>query len=172
MMRNSYEFGTSPRKIKPDYRPNQNKQKDIKKIKKINQNQIKQAIKLEKKKNNKNVIQIIAVFLILLFISYRSSQINERFNEMQSKKANLSAIEKTNGQLEVSIESSLNLDNIEQSAKEKLGMQKLDNDQKVFVNLDKKDYIESGNNEIEVLDESNESWFGKILSFIFLCNNK
>ena len=165
MMRNSYEFGTSPRKIKPDYRPNQNKQKDIKKI---NQKQIKQAIKLEKKKNNKNVIQIIAVFLILLFISYRSSQINERFNEMQSKKANLSAIEKTNGQLEVSIESSLNLDNIEQSAKEKLGMQKLDNSQKVFVSLDKKDYVEAGTDNIDISNEQDElNWFQKIINKIF-----
>ena len=167
MAKNSYEFGTSPRKVKPNYKQKEKKQKDFQRIKKINQEQIKQAIKLEKKKNNKNVAFIIAIFCILLFISYRSSQINERFNEMQSKKANLAAIEKTNGQLEVSIESSLNLDNIEQPAKENLGMQKLDNNQKVFVDLEKKDFIESGEKNIDNLEESDNSWFNKLLNYIF-----
>ena len=167
MARNNYEYETSPRKLKPNYTPKKKKQKDIDRIKKINQEQMKKAIKIEKRKNNKNVVLILAIFSILLFISYRSSQINEKFNEMQSKKANLAAIEKTNGQLEVSIESSLNLDNIEKSAKEKLGMKKLDNDQKVFVNLEKKDFIETGNKEIDCSDECNKSWFSKVLSFIF-----
>ena len=167
MARNNYEYETSPRKLKPNYTPKKKKQKDIERIKKINQEQMKKAIKIEKRKNNKNVVLILAIFSILLFISYRSSQINEKFNEMQSKKANLAAIEKTNGQLEVSIESSLNLDNIEKSAKEKLGMKKLDNDQKVFVNLEKKDFIETGNKEIDCNDECNKSWFSKVLSFIF-----
>ena len=167
MGRNSYEYGTSPRKLKPNYKPNKKKKQDIERIKKINKEQIRQSIKLEKRKNNKNVVLIIAIFLILLFISYRSSQINEKFSEMQSKKAKLAAIEKTNGQLEVSIESSLNLDNIEKSAKENLGMQKLDNNQKVFVNLEKKDYIESGDKEIENIEDKTDSWFQKLLNMIF-----
>lgn len=167
MTRKNYEFGTSPRKIDPNYKKSIKEKKEFQNLKKINQEQIKQAIQLEKKKNNKNVALIVTIFLILLFISYRSSQINEKFNEMQSKKANLAAIEKTNGQLEVSIESSLNLEHIEQAAKENLGMQKLDNNQKVFVNLEKKDFIESGDEDIELVDKSDNSWFNKILNFIF-----
>ena len=42
----------------------------------------------------------------------------------------MEALSKTNQQLAVSIENSLNLNNIEQVAKEKIGMQKLNNNQK------------------------------------------
>ncbi len=40
-------------------------------------------------------------------------------------------------------------------AKEKLGMQKLENSQKVYVNLPKKDYIESASEEVVVQEELN-----------------
>ena len=55
----------------------------------------------------------------------------------------MSSLEKENEQLKVNIENSVNLNNIEQAAKEKLGMQKLTNKQAVYVSLPKKDYIES-----------------------------
>ena len=103
----------------------------------------------------------------MLAISYRSSLINEKFAALQSAKEKLSAIEKTNGQLEVSIESSLNLGNVEESAKEKLGMQKLDNSQKVYVNLDKKDYVETSTEEIKIVEEKELSFFEKIFNKIF-----
>ena len=163
MGRTNYEFGTTPRKLKPEYKPNKDKQKEIQKQKKINEEQKKAAIKMEKRMQLKNVALIVAIFLILLTISYRSSLINERFNEIQTQKNNLSAIEKTNGQLEVSIESSLNLSNIEESAKEKLGMQKLDNSQKVYVALDKKDYVEVIEDDIET-EEKEDPWYKKIIN--------
>ena len=112
-----YEYGTTPRKLEPDYAPKKKKKSDIQKQIKINEEQRKEALKLEKKQHNKNVALIIAIFLMLLAVSYRSSLINEKFNEIQNAKAELASIEKTNGQLEVSIESSLNLSNIEEAAK-------------------------------------------------------
>ena len=102
---------------------------------------------------------------MLLTISYRNSLITERFNEIQSKKSQLAAVEKTNGQTEVSIESSLNLKNVEESAEKKLGMQKLENDQKIYVTLPKKDYTEAATPEIEVETETN--WFKSLISKIF-----
>ena len=69
--------------------------------------------------------------------------------------------------MEVNIESSLNLSNIEESAKEKLGMQKLDNGQKVYVNLDKKDYVEVGTQDVEVKEETNSNWFEKLINKLF-----
>jgi len=163
-----YEYGTSPRKLEPGYRPKTKKKsrKEFERQVKINEQQRKNAIKLEKKKHNKNVVFIIAIFLILLMISYRSSLINEKFNQLQTEKAKLSSIEKTNGQLQVSIESSLNLNNIEESAKQKLGMQKLENGQKVYVNLDKKDYVEAGTKDIDISSDSNVSWYKKIINRI------
>ena len=163
---NDYEYGTTPRKIKPEYKPIKKTKKDIQKQLKINEEQKKNALKLEKKMHNKNVALVLAVFLILLAISYRSSLINERFKEIQNSKQQLASIEKTNGQLEVSIEGSLNLSNVEQSAKEKLGMQKLDNGQKVYVTLDKKDYIEAGTQNIEVTGKEESTWYEKIINKI------
>lgn len=165
MARYNYEFGTTPRKLEPGYNPNKKSKEDIQKQIKINEEQRKRAIQLEKKKHNKNVALIIAIFLILLGISYRSSLINEKFNEIQTDKNKLAAIEKTNGQLEVSIESSLNLSNIEESAKERLGMQKLDNSQKVYVTLEKKDYVEVASSSVKLEDET-ELWYQKIINKI------
>ena len=55
---------------------------------------------------------------MLLTISYRNSQINEKFNEVQDLKEQLASLEKENQQLEVTIQNSLNLNNIEKQAKE------------------------------------------------------
>lgn len=173
MSKQKYQYGTSPKKIQPEYRPYKKSKKNTKskseyyKQLKINEEQRKRAIKLEKKKHHKNVALIFAVFLVLLTISYRSSLINEKFAALQSAKEKLSAIEKTNGQLEVNIESSLNLGNVEESAKEKLGMQKLDNSQKVYVNLDKKDYVETSTEDIEITKTEEMNFFEKILNKIF-----
>ena len=166
-----YEYGATPRKLEPEYGPRKTKKskEEFEKQIKINEKQKKEAMKMEKKKHNKNVALVAAIFLILLTISYRSSLINERFNEIQNSKEKLASIQKTNGQLEVSIESSLNLSNVEKSAKERLGMQKLDNGQKVYVTLDKKDYVEGSTEDIDITsdsDKSSDSWYKKIINKI------
>ena len=68
--------------------------------------------------------------------------------------------------MQVTIENSLNLSNIEKQAKEKLGMQKLTNKQTVYVSLPKKDYIESATEKVEISD-NNENWFQKLVDKIF-----
>ena len=165
MPKYNYEFGTTPKKLQPEYNPQkQKKQKKYQEQLKINEKQRRENMKLEKKKHNKNVAFIIAIFLILLAISYRSSLINERFSAIQKDKETLSALQKTNDQLEVSIEGSLNLKNVEEVAKDKLGMQKLDNEQKVYVNLEKKDYVEASSEDIEIENKENTNWFVKIVN--------
>ena len=165
MPKYNYEYGNTPRKLQPEYNPQkQKKNKKYQEQLKINEKQRRENMKLEKKKHNKNVAFIIAIFLILLAISYRSSLINERFSAIQKDKETLSALQKTNDQLEVSIESSLNLKNVEEVAKDKLGMQKLDNDQKVYVNLDKKDYVEASSEDIEIETKEDTNWFIKTLN--------
>lgn len=163
----NYQYSTSPRKVEPEFRPKRKtNQKKYQEQIKINEKQRKEAIKMEKKKHNKNVAFIVTIFLILLAISYRSSLINEKFSAIQKEKATLSSLQKTNDQLEVSIESSLNLKNVEEVAKEKLGMQKLENDQKVYVNLDKKDYVEPSTDEIDITATEEQNWFIKIINKI------
>ena len=164
-MARSYQYGTSPRKIEPNYRPRKKTAKKEKIIKANEEQQRINSLKSEKKRHHKNIAMVVGIFLILLAISYRNSLITERFNEIQDKKSELAAIEKTNGQLEVSIEGSLNLNNVEKEAKKSLGMNKLSNDQKVFVTLPKKDYIESSTESVKIGEYSN--WFQSLMNKLF-----
>lgn len=166
-----YQYETSPRKIEPEQIPNRVKNKEVpKKTQKIKKEIVKKAKKNARLKNivrikRRNLIVGIAfAFAILLAISYRNSLINESFTEVKSLKNELSAIEKENEQLQVSIESSINLKNIEQAAQEKLGMQRLSPDQKVYVSLPKKDYVEPASEEIKTEEEKNI--IQKIIDFI------
>ena len=100
---------------------------------------------------------MVIAFSILFAMIYQNSLITESFKEKETLKKDLATIEKENEQLKVNIEKTLNLNNVEQSAKEMLGMQKLDNSQKVYINLPKKDYIESNVEEV-IMEEGNTFW--------------
>lgn len=168
-----YQYETSPRKIEPEYSPKRTN-KRTKKVSNKNdelKKEIKQKAKENVKQKNKVQIQrrklvvgIMFAFAILLAISYRNSLINESFSKVKSLKSELATIEKENEQLQVSIESSLNLKNIEQAAQEKLGMQKLSQDQKIYINLPKKDYVEPASEEIKREEDTNV--LQKIIKFI------
>ena len=56
--------------------------------------------------------------------------------------------------MQCAIKSNLNLSNVEQQAKELLGMQKLTSKQIVYVNLDKDDYIEPAAESVNIAEES------------------
>ena len=158
-MARNYQYETSPRKLEPEYSPQK------KKINKNNEErQYKNTLKMQKRRHHQNIAMIIGIFLLLLVISYRNSLITEKFNEIQDKKNQLASIEKTNGQLEVNIESSLNLNNVEKEAKKTLGMNKLKDKQKVYVTLPKKDYTETSTENIKI--DNNENWFQKIINKI------
>lgn len=163
MARSGYQYETSPRKLEPDYRPHRKKTQT--RTTKPNSKKNPQILKKEKRKRVKQTLTVFALFVVLVAISYRNSVINESFSKVQSLKSELSEIQKENEQLEVSIENSLNLNNIEQIAKEKLGMQKLTNRQTVYVELPKKDYVKSANEEVVIKEE--QSWIKKIMNKIF-----
>lgn len=155
-IRNGYNYETSPRKLQPEYnpiiKPNPYKGKKASTLKKP-----KKGIKAKSKMKPKAklVLYIAIGFLVLFSISYRNSLIAENFNKKEKLKEDLSSIRKENEQLKVNIESSLNLNNVEQMAKEMLGMQKLDNKQKIYINLPKKDYIEPATEEVVIEEELN-----------------
>lgn len=159
-----YQYETSPRKLEPEYEPQRNpyakkktstlKQKNVKK-------QTEQKRKL--KSHVKAVMYIVVIFSILFVISYRNSLINESFNKNEKLKQTLATTKKENEQLQVNIENSLNLSNIEKIAKERLGMQKLDTSQKVYVSLPKKDYVEPAVEEV-VIEETETNWFQKVIN--------
>ena len=160
-----YQYETSPRKLQPEYEPIKNpyekKKSSTKKMKKDSKQ--KQA-KKQLKPKVKLVFYIAIGFSILFAISYQNSLITESFNQKEELKRDLAAIEKENEQLKVNIEKSLNLNKVEQSAKEMLGMQKLDNSQKVYINLPKQDYIEVPTEEI--IQDENTNFLQKIIKNI------
>ena len=162
---NGYQYETSPRKIEPEYMPPKNpyakkKASTLKPKKSGKQSKVQEKRKL--KSHVKAVMYIAVIFGILFAISYQNSLINESFNRKTELQAQLSATQKENEQLQVNIENSLNLSNIEKLAKEKLGMQKLDNSQKVYVSLPKKDYVEPASEEVVI--EEQQSWFQKLIN--------
>lgn len=163
MARGGYQYETSPRKLEPEYAPKRNKKN--KTTVKTKTKQSKTALKKEKNRKIKQTLMVFALFVILVAISYRNSIINESFSKVQSLKTQLAEIQKENEQLEVSIENSLNLNNIEQVAKEKLGMQKLTNKQTVYVELPKKDYVKSANEEVIIKED--KDWFTNLINKIF-----
>lgn len=163
-MATRYQYETSPRKLEPDIRK-EKKRQNIKVVKDLPKQDVKLS-KEQKKKHRKATLLVMAIFVVLFTISYRNTQINEKFNEIQTLRTELSSLQKENEQLQVTIENSLNLSNIEKQAKEKLGMQKLTNKQTVYVSLPKKDYIESATEKVEISD-NNENWFQKFVDMIF-----
>ena len=159
-----YEYETSPRKIEPEYLP-QHTKTDKKEIAQNMENKKKrrQEQLAQSKNNAKHIIEIAAGFVVLLTISYRYALINSSFTQKEKLKSTLAQIQKVNAQLQVNIEQGMNINTIEQAAQEKLGMQKLDNNQKVYVNLPKKDYVESSASRV-IKNEEDESWWQKLLN--------
>ncbi len=153
-----YQYETSPRKLQPEYTPKKQpyEKKKSSTGKKVKAQSKKQA-KRKLKPKAKLVLYLAMGFMVLFAISYQNSLITESFNQKEELKANLSAIEKENEQLKINIEKSLNLNKVEQSAKELLGMQKLDNSQKIYISLPKKDYIETETQET-ILEEKTNLW--------------
>jgi len=170
-----YQFETSPKKIQPEYEPveeeskkpikKQINKKDVQKKQESKQKvQVKKMSKEELNKKLKLVCYIAFGFAVLFTISYRNSIINEKFSEKEGLKAELAEIQKVNEQIEVGIENQLNLTSVEQLAKEKLGMNKLNNSQKVYINLPKKEYVEAKSESL--IKVNNQNTFSDIVNNI------
>lgn len=174
--RNRYPMKNKPvdEKYMPEYRKKQVKNKEeiakkhLQNNKKSN-NEIQarsDSQNMKKTKNNvkpklKIIMLILAGFSVLFAISYQNSLISESFNKKEQYKKEMEALSKTNQQMEVNIENNLNLKNIEEAAKEKIGMQKLNNSQKIYVSLPKQDYVAPASEQI-VMDED-LGFFGKLV---------
>ena len=150
---NKYQYETSPRKLEPEYTPIKNpyksKKSTAKRTKKMNVNKQKEI----KNKQQKVIKYLLVGFVIIFGICYRNSEIDESFAKVQDLKKEVSEVEKQNTQLEISIENGLNLNNLEQEAKEQLGMQKLNSRQTIYVTLPKTDYIEPSSEEVIIEQE-------------------
>lgn len=161
---NRYQYETSPRKLEPEYRPITKKYpkktvtpRNNKKTKNISKASI-----IRRKDQFKLIAAVLIVFSAVLTMSYRNSQIDESFSKTEELKEKYMAIEKENDQMKVDIENSLNYNNVEQQAKELLGMQKLSNKQTVYVNLPKKDYIQPATETVVI--EKNDGFINTVIN--------
>jgi len=168
-----YDYGTSPRKTDPipqrrttTKRSNPNVKKELTK-KPSNSSKSKASKKKElelRKQKIKMILYLVAFFSVLFTISYRYSLIDKEFNNLAEAKGQLTLLQKENDKIKLNIENMVNLNNIERIAIEKLGMQKLDKSQIIYIELDNKDYVEK---EIPSIMEKEENIFEKIKKGIF-----
>ena len=170
-----YQYETSPRKLNPEYdefvrrMPRKDKAKKVTN-KKVAKNTTNKRIddrayaKKEKKAKITIGIQTVIIFALLIGSLALGAQNDKAFSEIQKLKQNVATIQKENDQIEINIQNSLNINKVEQAAKELLGMQKLTNKQIVYINLPKKDYVEHKTEEVIIEEESNsiKSFFDKI----------
>ncbi|MBR3881676.1 MAG: cell division protein FtsL [Clostridia bacterium] len=174
----AYQYETSPRKLKPEYtRPAKKVQKKKSTARKTTAKKVDKAV-IKKKEPVKAKVQsdgkvkvivfgkAVLLFAIIFLLLFRNAQITGAFSEIQSLKAAKTTIQKENDQLEISIQNSINLNNIEQAAKSLLGMQKLSSKQTVYINLPKKDYVEQRTEEVIIDEESSffEMIKGKLMN--------
>lgn len=165
-----YQYETSPRKLEPEYEPKKNmKNSKTQAKKKATTTKNKKQLEKEKAREARKVrfliaLNCIAILAALFAVIWRNSLITQSFAQIQSLKSEISDIQKENDQLEISIQNNLNLNNIEQEAKEKLGMQKLTSKQTIYLNLPKKDYVEPSTEE--VVFEENASIWKSIANFL------
>ena len=142
-----YQYETSPRKIRPDY--NDKPKKQVKK-KKSTALKKKPSPKPADKKKNLKRNKKMEEFVFRIKIQKLKSQVTE--------------LQKENDQLEISIQNSINTNNIEKAAKEMLGMQKLSSKQIISITLPKRDYVEP--TVEEVILEENSGFINNIINKI------
>lgn len=167
----SYQYETSPRKIKPDYsKPKRNapqynkpKSKSKPKVKQPEKNIVKNTTKKQEDVKAKNILvaktkvsvffKCALLFLIVFFMIFMNTRLSESITQIQKLKAQITELQKENDQLAINIQNNINLNNIEQAAKELLGMQKLSSKQTLYINLPKKDYVEPRTEKVIIEEE-------------------
>ena len=83
----------------------------------------------------------VVIVSVLFMICMRYTEINEKFNEVNSLEKNLNSTKALNQQLSANIESKTDLNYIEKYAKYQLGMQKPSESQVVRIAYEKHDKI-------------------------------
>ena len=83
MAKSRYEYGTNPRKLQPDVKRKQQPKKKLKVVEDLPQQKVKIS-KAEQKKQMKSILIVLGIFILLFAISYRNSEINEKFNQVQT----------------------------------------------------------------------------------------
>lgn len=158
----SYQYETSPRKLKPEYEHIKRTYPKKTTARRISKDQ---EAKRLKALYRRIIMYVVIGFMGLFIISYRYSLIDDTHKELKQEEAKLAMIEKETTQLEANIESSLNLKKIEEEARNQLGMRELSAEQKVYVSLPKTDHIETSSDIVKT-SENKENWLIDLINRI------
>lgn len=145
----NYENGSAARKVKPEYKKN-----SIKKEYTVVQTPKKD---ISSKTKVKTVLWILSMFAVFLIITYRFSLINEKNLKVQSLKKELTSSQSILASSQIEVEQSVDINKVEAYAKQKLGMQKPDKNQII--------YVDNSNSEI-VQDEASTTTVDKVIDKI------
>ena len=107
----------------------------------------------------KIMAKVIVCFVILFFVLIRYVQIYEAKAAIEKTKSELLNFQRANEQMQVEIDSKIDLKKIEETAKTKFGMRRAEKYQMVYINLKKDDYIEN-------IKAENESFAKKIFDTV------
>jgi len=127
---------------------------------KVNNNNIKIVAKklvINEKVKVKTVFLISCLFVMLMIITYRFNVISESNLTLQNLKTDLERVQSNLASTEMGIEQSTDLSKIEAYAKQKLGMQKPDKNQVVYIDTSK---------DTNIIKENNVSFVDKIIESI------
>lgn len=145
----SYVTGSSARKYEylDDYtKPKKN---NVRKV--VKKTAVNEKIKV------KTVFLISCLFVMLMVITYRYNVISESNLTLQNLKTELERVQSNLAATEMTVEQSTDLSKIEAYAKQKLGMQKPDKNQIVYIDTSK---------NANVVKEDNVSFVDKIIENI------
>lgn len=111
----------------------------------------------------KRIVVSTWIVATLFMVCMRYTQINEKFNEVNSLEKKLASVHALNQQLNANIESKTDLNYIEKYAKYQLGMQKPDDTQVVRIAYEKHDKIST---PIVIEEEMEKSFVEKFINDI------
>lgn len=151
---NYYESGSTAKKIEYDYN-------------KSNKPKIKKNVsnKKAKKTRTSSVVLVLGIFSMALVLVYRYNVINEKNLESQALANDLTKIESTLFSSQMDVEQNTDLNQIEDYAKQKLGMQKPDKNQTIYVDTSKSSNLVKVKNDtsfIQNITEKISEFFNKI----------
>ena len=151
-----YESGSTAKKIEYEYTHN-NRNKSI------NRNKV--SNKKAKKTRTSSVFMVLCIFSMALVLVYRYNVINEKNLESQALANDLSKIEAVLFSSQMDVELNTDLNQIEDYAKQKLGMQKPDKNQTIYVDTSKSSNLVKVKNDtsfIQNVTEKISEFFNKI----------
>lgn len=147
-----YQYGTSPRKIEPEYKRKPVKKKKTAKKKKVNKSKKNKNIQKSKKQQKKTFqlsfeakffINSMIIFCLVFAVIALQAFVNQKYKEKQTLKNQYDEMVAT-----MNLKSAGNEDIHDIAASYGMETKSV-----TLISLDKSDYIESSNNEIKIEDE-------------------